>query len=192
MKTDLNFLALDCEFNQPSGKLIEVGVCIGNLDKGVFFQKNWLMDPCEPLSAEIIELTGISDELIADQATAVDVLRDELVALDKEFAPFVNPVVWGIGDESRVKDFVRQAGLDFPIWGHRTIDVKTIYVFNQLIKAKSAKAGLKSALSTYKLNFEGRPHRAMDDARNTLRLFLHLVNLELKRNQAISSLTQLI
>lgn len=166
-------------------------MCVGNLERGVFHEKNWLIDPGEKLNSEIVELTGITDQEIAQNAVCVELLRSELIALDKEFSPFVNPVVWGVGDEARVKEFVVNAGLDFPLWGHRTIDVKTIYVFNQLLKSKSARAGLKSALGTHKLKFEGRPHRAKDDARNTLKLFLHLVQTELKRNQAISALAQL-
>lgn len=188
MKTNLNFLALDCEFNQPSGKLIEVGVCVGNLSQGIFYEKNWLINPGERLSPEIVTLTGITDQMISDESVGVEALRAALIEVDKELSPFVNPVVWGVGDERRVKEFVLESGLDFPLWGHRTIDVKTLYVFKQLLKNKSARAGLKSALATHKMTFEGQPHRAKDDAKNTLRLFFNLVQHELKKDQAIQAL----
>jgi DNA polymerase III epsilon subunit-like protein len=57
-----NFIALDLEMNQPSGKVIEVGVAIGNVNDGVLEMRNWYVDPQEPIEEYITQLTGIDDE----------------------------------------------------------------------------------------------------------------------------------
>ena len=70
MIADGKFLALDLELNQPSGKIIQVGVAIG--DKNTRFEdyvvRKWYIDPQEPISEFINDLTGITDADIRAEA----------------------------------------------------------------------------------------------------------------------------
>ncbi|VDQ03430.1 unnamed protein product [Trichobilharzia regenti] len=58
------------------------------------------------------------------------------------------------------------------------IDLKAI--FQQWLGshkvAQNWRGGLKDALHLVGLRFEGRPHRGIDDAKNTARLLLHLLS----------------
>jgi len=66
--------------------------------------------------------------------------------------------------------------------------VKTIYVFQQMVRGKSVSGGLRNAMKSYRLNFDGTPHRADVDAKNTLRFFFHFLNTERKIQEAIREL----
>ena len=61
------YLALDLELNQPSGKIIQVGIAIGRADDRFenYFTKKWYINPDEPIDQFIIDLTGITDSDIS-------------------------------------------------------------------------------------------------------------------------------
>ncbi len=65
--------------------------------------------------------------------------------------------------------------INFPFFGHRVIDVKTIFIFNQILKQRTKKSGLSKAMASYGLKFDGKQHDAEQDAKNTLRFFFHLL-----------------
>ena len=83
MIADGKFLALDLELNQPSGKIIQVGVAIG--DKNTRFEdyvvRKWLIDPQEPISEFINDLTGITDSDIRAEAYSHEYVARELSEL---------------------------------------------------------------------------------------------------------------
>jgi hypothetical protein len=107
-------------------------------------------------------------------------LQDEIYDLMQQYKCFANPVVWGGGDANLFKKEAKEKFGYCKLFGHREIDLKTIYSFFQLVKNEKLNSSLKSTLNSYKLNFEGTQHRAVDDARNTLSLFfamiLHAIN----------------
>jgi len=169
-----NFLALDLEMNQPSGKIIQVGAVVGNLHTGEIFEElAVIINPDEPLSEFIVQLTGITDEQCAQGVSLVEAY-EQLKALHKKYDCFCNPIVWGGGDSAELK---RQLGGTVPGWpfGHRWLDVKTIFQFHQFAQNAKPQAGLAKALTKVGLNFKGRKHDAMDDARNTFLLAHHFV-----------------
>lgn len=171
------FISLDLELNQPSGKIIQIGVCVGSQAQatGDWVRKTWYIDPGEPIAAAITQLTGISDEDIRTHAVShADVAR-ELSALIQDHACFVNPVTWGGGDAAELLQEFKTAGVEFQHFGRRWIDVKTWYVFLMLAQGRSPQGGLASAMSRFKLAFQGRAHQADVDAFNTLRFFFHLL-----------------
>ena len=61
------FLALDLEMNQPSGKIIQVGIAIGSANdrRDQYITKKWYINPNEPLDQFIIDLTGITQSDIS-------------------------------------------------------------------------------------------------------------------------------
>ena len=176
-----NFLSLDLEMNQPSGKIIEVGVAIGNVDHEIIMVKNWFVDPEEPIDEYITQLTTIDDDTIRESSVPMEVVAAELSELIRKYECFVNPVQWGGGDSQKLLSEFRIRGIEFPHFGRREIDVKTICVFLAMSAGQKPAGGLKSYLHRHKLKFRGTPHRAAVDAENTLSLWFSLM----KRQRSI-------
>lgn len=195
MNTTQNYLSLDLELNNaedgstPNPKIIQVGVAVGSYNdylNGTLYKEKWYIDPQEPIFPFITKLTGITDDDIARNSVPYEHVAKELRALIKAKDCFVNPITWGGGDSVELRDEFRVRDIDFRCFGHRWIDVKTLYMFLRFAKGQRAKAGLKSAMHEFKLTFDGVPHRADDDALNTLRLFFKFLELQTEINSIIN------
>jgi len=189
MIADSNFLALDLELNQPSGKIIQVGVAIGN--KSTRFEnyivRKWFIDPQEPISEFINDLTGITDADIRAESYSHEYVARELSELIKEHNTFVNPVTWGGGDSVELLSEFSKNHADFPHFGRRWIDVKTWYTYLMLTRGKAPSGGLASAMGYFKLHFKGKAHRADVDAANTLALFFKLLERQAQLESILDS-----
>lgn len=171
------FLALDLEFNQPSKKIIQVGVAIGSAsqEESLWAVRQWVLAPGEPIAPNITALTGISDQDVADKAVPLSQLAAELSALIEAHKPFVNPVTWGGGDSQALLSAFKHQDLSFPYFGRRWVDVKTWHALLALARQQNCSGGLRSVMARYGLQFSGPPHRADVDAFNTLRLFFKML-----------------
>jgi len=189
MIADSNFLALDLELNQPSGKIIQVGVAIGNIHTRFddYIVRKWYIDPQEPISEFINDLTGITDHDIRANCVSHETVARELSELIREHKVFVNPVTWGGGDSSELLTEFCKNHADFPHFGRRWIDVKTWYTYLMLTKGKAPSGGLSSAMGYFKLHFKGKAHRADVDAANTLALFFKLLERQSKLENLLSA-----
>jgi len=197
---DQKYIALDLELNNLNNgqvpKIIEVGVAFGSpVRPEEITRYNWYLDPQEPISPFISNLTGITDEIIQEKAVSHEVVAEELGALIQTWDCFCNPVVWGGGgegnDATELKDEFKERNIDFPFFGRRVIDVKTIYVFNQMVRGNSPSGGLRKSMNSYGVRFEGEPHRAANDSVNTLRFFFYYLNTERKIRESIQQLKEL-
>lgn len=177
MSTIDTFLALDLEMNQPSGKIIQVGIALGarQQPEAEYLTHAWLLDPEEPIAPEIEALTGISDRLIAQKAVPWAQMVAELHGFLAERPHFVNPVSWGGGDATTLLAEIVARDLNFPHFGRRWLDVKTMHSLLSFAAGKNPSGGLRSVMGRYGLHFIGEAHRADVDAFNTLRLFFKLL-----------------
>jgi DNA polymerase III alpha subunit (gram-positive type) len=181
---DKNYFSLDLELNNKSDgsipKIIQVGVCVGSPARPEEIQtRSWYIDPEENISPFITQLTGITDEIIQEKSVSHETVASELGEIIKENQCFCNPLVWGgnnkFSDASELKDEFTQRNIDFPFFGRRVVDVKTLYVFNQMVQGKSPSGGLRKSMLSYGLDFIGQSHNAEYDALNTLRFFFYFL-----------------
>jgi inhibitor of KinA sporulation pathway (predicted exonuclease) len=189
------YFALDLELNNaednstPNPPIIQVGIAIGSyVDyvEGTIYKQKWYIDPGEPIFPFITNLTGITDDDIKNYSISHAGVAAELSDLIQAEQPFVNPITWGGADTVELKNEFKQRDISFPYFGHRWIDVKTWYTLHFLAKGKNPSGSLRSAMGYYKLQFIGTPHRADDDAYNTLRVFFHILERQSKINDVLS------
>jgi inhibitor of KinA sporulation pathway (predicted exonuclease) len=178
---DKNFFSLDLELNTKNDgsipKIIEVGISVGKPEDPDNIQSfNWYLDPQEPITPFITELTGITDEIIQEKAVSHETAAKEIGEIIKSYDCYINPIVWGQGDATELKSEFKERNIHFPFFGNRIFDVKTLYVFRQMVKGNSPKSGLGRAMRNCGLQFIGTPHRAICDAENTLRFFFYYIN----------------
>lgn len=187
------YLALDLEFNQPSRKIIQVGIAIGAIEmpSAQFITRKWYLDPGEPVAPAIEALTGISDADIQRDSVSWGCVAHEIGGLIEENACFVNPVTWGGGDSEALLANFRQYGVPFPHFGRRWIDIKTWHVCQALANGQNPNGGLSRVMARYGLPFQGLAHRADVDAFNTLRLYFKLIEIH-QRTTAVVRLAQTI
>jgi inhibitor of KinA sporulation pathway (predicted exonuclease) len=180
--TPKNFIAVDLELNQPSNKIIQVGVAIGNVKQlpTDYVVRKWYIDPKEPIDDFIINLTGITDSDIRSNCVSHQTVATELNELVKLHQPWLNAVTWGFNDCDVLRKEFEQHNVEFKHFGGRYIDVKTIYNFLQFSQNRSPKGGLRDAMLVKQVYFDGLEHRADIDAQNTLKMFFGLTRQQSK------------
>jgi inhibitor of KinA sporulation pathway (predicted exonuclease) len=178
----MNLMALDLENNQPSGKIIQVGYCIGNTDTGEITKYPGIWVDCgEEVTEYIIKLCHVNTtEYNADKTTlkhAYDTMAKDYV--QKECR--LNAVTWGGGDTECLRT---QLGFQDTKWvfGRRWADTKTLAQTYFVANNISFPGGLAKSMTKLGLKFDGTKHRADDDAYNTMKVYLHLFN-KLKENK---------
>ena len=171
---DINLLSLDMELNQPSRTIIQIGCIIGNLKSGEIL-KEYLafIKTDEIINPRITKLTGIKQSEI-NMGISLQQTYKDLKLFHETYGCFRNFLQWGQGDSEYLR---KQLQLDDEIFlgGRRTIDAKTIYVSYRFAHNLSHQAGLAKALVKLGLQFDGRKHNALDDARNTFIIYRELL-----------------
>ena len=180
MRTPMPFkplvVSLDLEMNQPSGRIIQIGAVVGNVQTGEIVSRfDAKVNPLEVLDERIANLTGISaDELVAAAplAAAGEALEEWLKPFAEERA--LNPLTWGGGDTETLREQLARTDERW-MFGRRWIDVKTLYAAWRMAQGKDISGGLAKAMTKLKLAFQGRKHNALDDALNTFRMYRALL-----------------
>ncbi len=151
-------------------EIIEIGVVKLDLQKGVLGQEfSKLVKPIlNPiLSPFCTELTGIRQEDLKGQARFLEAFN-----LFTKFMGSAKTNIlagWGAYDgRALTRDAQRVVGPDYQL-PYEYWNVKNMYA------AKFGKrVGLGTAIEQMGLTFEGRPHRALPDAKNTARVLVKL------------------
>src|ERR1700677_4561874 len=94
------FTALDLEFNQPSGKIIQIGACVGDVISGLIFERlriYVLID--EPISPEITALTNITQAQHDELGIPLVEAYKQVAAAHMRHKAFTNALSWG-GDDT--------------------------------------------------------------------------------------------
>ena len=176
----MNILCLDMEYNMPSGKIIEIGYTISDVKtQKIKLAKSILVNPGEVLSADIIELTGITDEMLIGKPTLQEAYL-QLLKDKNDYQCNKHILQWG-SDHMHLFSELQKITPDMH-WGQfcfakRANDVKSLYQSWAMIQPNGKSvAGLSGAMKTLGMLFEGRQHRALVDAENTLNVFHHLTD----------------
>ena len=176
---DRNFMTLDLEMNQPSGKIIQIGAVIGNLASGKIIAEYLChIKVHEMISDYIHNLTGISQEDVKHGITLDQAYRS-LSQLHKRYECFCNPITWGGGDSLELRNQLGWPTDKMFLFGRRWIDAKTLFISLRFARGQHHQAGLARALRKFNMEFQGKKHCAVDDARNTFLIYRRMLQ-ELK------------
>ncbi len=167
----MNIMVIDCEFNQPSGKVIEIGAAIYKARTGELIGTyQTYVDPQEPISKEITELTSITDDMVKG-AISIEEAYLELKEFHAKHECFMNPIVWGSGVRNDSDMIYKQSQSKEPnFMGYRVIDAKTLYQSYMIFHNKKVKGGLSTAIQKLGCKWDsrkGNAHNALADAMNT-------------------------
>jgi inhibitor of KinA sporulation pathway (predicted exonuclease) len=181
-------MVLDAEFNQPSGKTIQIGAAIYDVRSGACHGSlDLYVNPYEKITPEITQLTGITDRDVEHAPDIIDAWQ-RLKDFHKQHKVFKNPLVWGSGvrnDSSHLHDeynkfqFLQDANwrTEENFMGFRVLDAKTLYQSLMIFENRGYAGGLKDSMKKLGLEFEGTAHNALTDARNTFKFWYYLTRL---------------
>ncbi len=161
------FLSLDLEMNQNSGKIIQIGACVGNVYTGELLGEfSQLVKIDEPLNPFIVKLCGITDaDLHSDGVTLLEAY-ERLLKFRNHFETIQrNPLTWGGGDSNELH--TQLGHVESWPFGRRWLDLKTVFQFYQLSKQQKVQSGLAKSMNKLGRPFKGTKHNAKDDAINT-------------------------
>ena len=183
-----NYLSIDLELNTDgtqTDEICEVGIAIGS-PGNIFLKESRLIKIKKPLHPKSTEITGITQEDV-DGGVELKEVAEWLSNLIDTHKPFVNAVQWGVGDSIELLDEFKRNDISFPYFGRRFIDVKHFFLFIEAANGRALSGGLRSSMGKHKLSFIGTPHRAEDDAFNTLRFFFHLLQRQHKLEEMLQT-----
>lgn len=170
----MKILTIDCEFNQPSKKTIEIGAAVYDVRSGEQLETfQTFVNPNEHITPFITELTTITDDMVS--GTNVPLIKEAFLRLRElhlRHACFMNPIVWGSGVRNDSLALYEESAVQEPnFMGYRVIDAKTLYQSYMMMHNKQIKGGLKTACERLGIGFEGKNHTALADAVNTFRIW---------------------
>lgn len=172
----MKLVSLDLEMNQPSERIIQIGTAYVDLsDRTCHEGISILVNPYEMITPEIEALTGVTNERIESSGLPMSEAYDEMVKWVDSLGTdvFINPITWGGGDSMLLQEQV--GAVDRWVFGRRWIDIKTVFVFTRMALGENHQSGLAKSLTRLGMAFEGRKHDAADDAFNTGKIYLKLM-----------------
>jgi len=164
----------DSSFPRHQMEIIEIGAVSVDSASGIIeseFQA-FIRPVRNPILTDFCrELTSISQEQVDeadDYPTTMKPFREWLATLgDYDFCS------WGFYDREQFEQDSQFHSVAYPFAGaHRNVKIE----FSEAIGARK-KMGVGGALKRFGLEFEGTPHRGIDDARNIARIYSEIVIL---------------
>ena len=174
----MRLVVVDLEMCQPSCRIIQIGAVCFEPDSGkVVDTFDLLVNPGEVISDEIIALTRITNERVAN---APDIVGAAQQFTDWKKTYQINPigVTWGAGLYNDISLIYHESKLESP-FDKRIIDTKAVYnmLANSSNAAMRGKVGLGKAIMNVGLKWNhtfGAPHDALADAWNTYFMYMFL------------------
>jgi DNA polymerase III epsilon subunit-like protein len=174
----MRVVALDLEMNQPSQKIIQIAACCFQPESGELFETfNQYVNPNEPISEEIKNLTRITNERLVGKP---DIVTAAVSFCDFKSRLEINPIaiVWGAGRSNDLYKIFDESGVKNP-FSDRIIDVKATFqmLANSSAASMRKRTGLDSACGHLGIGWDdqfGLPHDALADAFNTMRVYMFL------------------
>lgn len=151
-------------------EIIQFGYVVINLaERRIEDKGEWLIKPKKStISPFCKELTGISQEMIDNEAISFERFRKEL---EKKGYLSIPTTSWGYGDYFQLKANCDYLDLKYPL-SSSYFCCKTLF---GLWTGRSKGWGLRKAMAKLGLDFEGNQHNAMWDSYNTARVLLESV-----------------
>ncbi len=157
---------------EQRNEIIEIGCAIVR-DNEITFNESWFVRPSlnPQLSDFCRELTTIKQSDVDSAPLFPEALRnftlqmEQVTGLKIVQLPFVS---WGDYDRKQLHSDCALHGIDYPFGEH--FNLKQFF----RDKYKTKRAGVKDALRTLSLEFQGTHHRGKSDAFNIARIFLTL------------------
>lgn len=166
---DLMFICFDVETTSLydfSGRMVELGAVKFDLSGRVYEEFSSLINPGIPIPDDVVKIHGISNETVANERMAREVLKEFLTFIgDSDAVMIAHNASFDVGF---VSNDLSRCGLSMP--QHMVVDTVT------LAKTAFPEAGLYNL--EYLINFlavdtsTSVSHRALDDALLTRELFL--------------------
>lgn len=155
-------------FDPYSDKIIEIGAVKLHGTK-VIDTYSTFIDPESGIPSKITELTGITDEMVAD----APLLREEL----PNFIEFIKDTTVVAHNATFDVGFITQKALSIGI----EVDPPVIDTlqWSRNIRKDKARHGLKAICKDYGINLDNH-HRAVDDAQATVEVFRRFINIVIK------------
>ena len=182
------YVVFDLEFIVSKGKhfsdIIEIGAIKLREKEGIVEVDDMYQSFVRPrnrhsLSAKTTEFTSITKKDIEHAPNFSAMMGDFVTWIgDEEYYL----IAWGQDDKFQLLKHCR--------YYHQSHDwIRNYNDFQWLLTMRTSgvkhqRIGLSKALEMFKIPFEGRPHRGIDDAYNTAKLFIHLFpTLILEKNK---------
>lgn len=172
----MNLISIDLENNKPTSTIIQIGWSIFNIKTNKFLNKTvYNVHTDEIIDPFITQLTGITQDMVTCRQQTLAYVYDKMVYDINKYQCSKHPVQWGL-DHYELR---KQLGLEWKdyIFRPRGIDVKALYQSWAMSTTQTKSvAGLAKAMNILGMEFEGEQHRAQDDAYNTVRVYLALLD----------------
>lgn len=162
----------DGDADKPAGweaakdqEITEIGAVIYNLPtREIEAVESFLVQPQGPMGRFCEELTSLTFEDVKDKPDLATTLKDDLKVWCKKNKFDLGQQPWGSwGDYDRVQLYRECArkGIKYP-FGRAHYNIKGLF---SILQGRSKGFGVGGALGILGIEFEGRPHRGVDDAK---------------------------
>lgn len=154
-------------------EVIEIGLCVVNVaGKSIIHRQNIIVRPANSdISGFCTEITGLTNEVVNSADAVPFKLAHKMVRDMSEQHQASIMASWGPNDRGYMKSDCEFHGMDYP-FPDEGMNVQK--AFRKAMKMKHDMS-VNKAIELLGLQFEGKQHRAGDDAYNTAVILSHII-----------------